>query len=109
MARALYRDGTEPTRSRTIKRDDGVDLELPYCNICGTEMNEIRLGTLLFWQPGFKYTRKFPLRYGAFLCETCRKEEGFGAEQYVAVPCAKGVDMIDALKDYIAILEETGG
>ena len=107
MARALATDGTEPTKTRTVKRDGGVDLELPYCNICEAEMDEIRLGTLLFWKPGFKHVRKYPTKYGAFLCEKCRAEMGFEADQYVMVPCAKDEDMIEALKKHLALLEAT--
>jgi len=106
MARAYSRDGTEPVMTRTVRHDNGLEFELPYCNICGTEMNEVRLTTLLVWKPGFKHTRKFPLRQGAFLCDPCREEEGFGPKQFVAVPCAEGADMIEALKDFIALMEE---
>jgi len=105
MARAFHTDGTEPVRTRTIKRDDGIDLELPYCNICEAEMDDIRLSVLLFWRPGWKYTRKYPSSYGAFLCEKCREEMGFGADQYIMVPCTKDEDMIEALKARIAVLE----
>jgi hypothetical protein len=106
MARSVARDGTHPTKTRTVKRENGIDLELPYCNICDTEMNKIRLSALLVWKPGFKYTRKFPLQQGAFLCDPCREEEGFGPTQFIAVPCAEGVDKIEAMKEYIALMEE---
>jgi hypothetical protein len=111
MARSVSRDGTEPVKTRKVKSDSGVDLDLPYCNICEEPMNEIRLGQLLLWRPGFKWVRRFPLRYGAFLCEPCREKEGFGPQAFIAVPCpvqenGQTGDMIEALKDYIALLEE---
>lgn len=106
MARAYHTDGVEPVKTRTVKRDDGIDIELPYCNICECEMNDVRVAPLLFWQPGFKYTRKYPLRLGTFLCEPCRQEMGFGAHSYVAVPCSEGTDLVSALKDYLNLIEE---
>lgn len=105
MARAFHTDGTEPVKMRTVTRN-GVDLKLPYCNICDVEMDEIRLGVLLFWRPGWKRTRKYPTKYGAFLCEKCRAEMGFEAEQYVMVPCGKDEDMVLALRKRLAELEE---
>jgi hypothetical protein len=104
MARAYSRDGTEPVKTRTVERN-GAEFELPYCNICEAEMDGIRLGMLLLWKPGFKHTRKFPLKLGTFLCDICREEEGLGAEQYVMVPCGKDEDKLDALRSYIANLE----
>lgn len=117
MARALHRDGTEPTKTRKVKIPSPLaevgemEVELPYCNICEEPMNEIRLGQLLFWRPGFKYVRKFPLRYGTFLCDPCRAAEGFGPEAFIAVPCpirenGQTGNLIEALKDYIVLLEE---
>lgn len=105
MARAFHTDGTEPTKTRTVDVGGGVAVELPYCNMCEAEMDEIRLGTLLFWKPGWKHSRKYPTNYGAFLCETCREEMGFDAVQYVMVPCAAGEDMIAALEAHLALLK----
>jgi hypothetical protein len=68
-------------------------------------MDSVRLSALLVWKPGFKWTRKYPLKYGAFLCESCREEMGFGAEQYVAVPCRSEQDMVEAMKEFIALME----
>jgi len=106
MARAFARDGSHPIKTRTVKGQGGVELELPYCNICEAEMDEIRLGVLVLWKPGFKYPRKFPLRLGAFLCDTCREAEGLGAEQYLMVPCTRDGDLLEALQTYIAALPQ---
>lgn len=108
MARAVHTDGTEPVKTRTIKREGGIEIELPYCNMCQVEMHVIRLGTILFWKPGWKYTRKYPLRYGTFLCDSCREEMGFNAYQYVAVPCGEDQDMIEAMKAHIDRMERAG-
>jgi hypothetical protein len=77
--------------------------------MCGCDLDEIRLPTLSFWRPGFKYTRTYPLRYGTFLCEDCKQEMGFGSHGYVAVPQAEGQDIVSALKDYLNLVEETEG
>lgn len=104
MARAFHTDGTEPVKTRTVDQG-GVAVELPYCNICGVEMDEIRLGVLLFWKPGFKYVRKYPTKYGAFLCEKCRAEMGFEAEQYIAVPCGKDESIVAAMRRFLAEID----
>jgi ribosomal protein L34E len=104
VARAFHTDGTEPVKTRTVEVN-GQLVELPYCNICGTEMDEIRLGVLLIWKPGWKYTRKYPTKYGAYLCEKCRAEMGFEAHSYIAVPCAEGVDQVTALRHYLAQID----
>jgi hypothetical protein len=65
-------------------------------------MDEIRLGALAFWKPGWSYARKYPLRYGAFLCENCREEMGFEADSYIAIPCAKGEAPLTAIRRFVA-------
>jgi len=106
MARTIDTDGTEPTKTRKVMRDDGLELELPYCNICGCEMNEINIMGLCFWQPGFKWVRKFPGRLGTYLCQDCKQQQGFGTRNYICVPQAEGQDFVSALKDYLNLIEE---
>ena len=111
MARSIQHDGIYPERTRIIKSASGKDVELPYCNICEEPMDRIRISALLLWQPGFKWTRKFPLKLGAYLCDPCREKEGFGPEAFMLVPCAlkengQAKDMIESLKDYIALMEK---
>ena len=106
MARAFIRDGVEPVKTRKTTTETGVEIEIPYCNICGCEMAAIRLMRLSFWQPGYKYLRMFPCRLGTYLCEDCKPEEGFAAHGYHCVPVAEGQDLVSALKDYLNLLEE---
>ena len=103
MARARACDGTEPLRTRTVVTAHG-EVELPYCNICGVEMDEIRVTSLCIWQPGFPFTRKFPLKYGSYLCDECRAHEGFGPENMLAIPWPEGRTQLQAVRDYLLLI-----
>jgi len=105
MARERARDGTEPTKTRPVEVH-GKIVEFPYCNICGKEMNEIKLSDLSFYKPGWKWLRKFPLKLGAYLCDPCREREGIPAMNYAAVPMQPGQDMRQALEAHLAFMNE---
>lgn len=100
--------GRHPRRKTVLKNDGVRDREIPHCNGCDEMMKEITIPSLHYWQPGFKYVRKYPFAEPVFFCDGCRENFDLAHRSYVLVPQREDQTLREALVTLLESLPEGG-
>lgn len=88
--------------SKTVKRklESGREIEIPCCAHCEIEMPEVSPITLVAWEFGDKYSRKYTWTEGRYFCPPCRADRKLH-DRYFIIPCSPDQSIKQVLLDLL--------